>query len=68
MIKTLLKKLGLAILIVVVLAQFFGPDKNDGDVVSIEPFLADTNPPEDVKLILKNACFDCHRDHTRYPW
>ena len=68
MIKTLLKKLGLAILIVVVLAQFFGPDKNDGDVVSIEPFLADTNPPEDVKLILKNACFDCHSDHTRYPW
>jgi hypothetical protein len=68
MIKTLLKKLGLAILIVVVLAQFFGPQKNDGDIATIEPFLADTNPPEDVKLILKSSCFDCHSNHTRYPW
>ena len=68
MIKTLLKKLGLAILIVVVLAQFFGPEKNVGEISSIEPFLTDTNPPEDVKMILKTACFDCHSNHTRYPW
>ncbi|WP_411894489.1 heme-binding domain-containing protein [Winogradskyella sp. A2] len=68
MIKTLLKKLGLAVLIVIVLAQFFGPEKNDGDITSIEPFLVDTNPPEDVKLILKSSCFDCHSNHTRYPW
>jgi len=68
MIKSLLKKLGLAILIVFVIAQFFGPEKNDGDISSVDPFLADTNPPEDVKLILKNTCFDCHSNHTRYPW
>ena len=30
--------------------------------------MAETNPPEDVKVILKNACFDCHSDYTRYPW
>lgn len=68
MIKTLLKKLGLAILLVLLVAQFFGPPKNDGDIASVGPFLADTNPPEEVKLILKNACFDCHSNHTRYPW
>jgi len=68
MIKKLLKKLALAVLLVLLLAQFFGPPKNDGDVASIEPFLVDTNPPEDVKAILKNNCFDCHSDYTRYPW
>ncbi|MEZ4796308.1 MAG: heme-binding domain-containing protein [Flavobacteriaceae bacterium] len=64
----ILKKILLLLLIAFVIAQFFGPEKNEGDLASIEPFLAETNPPEDVKLILKSACFDCHSDHTRYPW
>lgn len=64
----ILKKLGLLILLVILVAQFFGPEKNDGDIASVESFFADTNPPEDVKLILKTACFDCHSYYTRYPW
>lgn len=68
MIKKLLKKIGLAVLIVFVIAQFFGPEKNNGDLSSVDAFLAETNPPEDVKIILESACFDCHSDHTKYPW
>jgi len=68
MTKKLLKKLGLSVLIVFVLAQFFGPEKNVGDLTSNDAFLAETNPPEDVKAILTNACFDCHSDNTKYPW
>ena len=64
----ILKKILLLLLITLVIAQFFGPEKNDGDLASVEPFLTETNPPEDVKLILKSACFDCHSNHTRYPW
>jgi hypothetical protein len=64
----ILKKIGLLLLIVFIIAQFFGPEKNDGDIASVDAFLADTNPPEDVKLILKTACIDCHSDSTRYPW
>ncbi|MBT8376461.1 MAG: heme-binding domain-containing protein [Bacteroidia bacterium] len=63
-----LKKLGLAILIVLVIAQFFGPELNEGDITSVSAFLNDTNPPDEVKLILKESCFDCHSEHTRYPW
>lgn len=63
-----LKKLGLAILIVLVLAQFFGPELNEGDIASVDTFLIDTNPPDEVKMILKESCFDCHSSHTRYPW
>ena len=64
----LLKKLILLLLVVFVIAQFFGPEKNEGDLASIEPFLAETNPPEDVMVILKETCYDCHSDFTRYPW
>ena len=62
------KKLGLFLLVVFVIAQFFGPEKNEGDITSVDAFFADTNPPEDVKLILNGACVDCHSSHTRYPW
>lgn len=64
----ILKRIALLLLVVFIIAQFFGPEKNDGDLATVEAFIADTNPPEDVHLILKNACFDCHSDHTRYPW
>lgn len=64
----ILKKIGLLLLVVFIIAQFFGPEKNDGDITSVNAFFADTTPPEDVKLVLKTACLDCHSDHTRYPW
>jgi len=64
----ILKKLLLLILVVFIIAQFFGPEKNEGDIATVDAFIADTNPPKDVQVILKNACFDCHSDHTRYPW
>lgn len=50
------------------IAQFFEPEKNEGDMASIDAFLAETNPPEDVKLIFKESCYNCHSDVTRYPW
>ena len=62
-------KKGLWVLILLlVISQFFGPEKNQGEITSIEPFLKETNPPEDVRLILKKTCYDCHSDVTRYPW
>tara|TARA_R110000868_G_scaffold99106_10_gene272935 strand:+ start:31 stop:504 length:474 start_codon:yes stop_codon:yes gene_type:complete len=64
----IIKKILLFLLVVFLIAQFFGPKKNQGDIASIDPFLTETNPPEDVKLILKETCFDCHSDVTRYPW
>jgi hypothetical protein len=63
-----LKKILLVLLVALVVAQFFGPQKNEGNLNSIDAFLAETNPPEDVKLILKESCYDCHSDVTRYPW
>ena len=62
------KKILFFLIVVFLIAQFFGPDKNKGDLASIDTFLIETNPPEDVKIILKETCFDCHSDVTTYPW
>ena len=64
----MIKKVLLLLLIAFGVAQFFGPDKNEGDLKSVNAFLAETNPPENVKQILKETCSDCHSDVTRYPW
>jgi len=64
----ILKKILWLLLIVLIFAQFFGPEKNQGTTDSIVAFMEDTNPSENVKLILKETCFDCHSDITRYPW
>ncbi|MDO7170616.1 heme-binding domain-containing protein [Mariniflexile sp. AS56] len=62
------KNILIMLLVLFGIAQFFGPDRNEGDLTSVDAFLAETNPPEDVKLILKETCYDCHSDVTRYPW
>ncbi|MGY0392734.1 heme-binding domain-containing protein [Bizionia sp. KMM 8389] len=64
----ILKKVLLALVVLFVLAQFIRPNDNRGDLTSVEPFLAETKPSEEVTSILKESCFDCHSNHTNYPW
>jgi len=61
----IIKKVLLVLVIAFIIAQFFRPDKNDGDLATVDAFMAETNPPEDVKIILKETCFDCHSDVTQ---
>lgn len=61
------KKILYAILAIVIIAQFFGPKKNQGDKSKVDAFYAETNPPEAVKITLSESCFDCHSDYTEYP-
>lgn len=64
----IIKTIGWILLLAIVISQFFGPEKNEGDIASMDVFLAETQPSEDVKVVLKSACFDCHSNSTRYPW
>lgn len=61
-------KIGFALIIVLIVAQFFGPNKNNGSLASVDLFLAETTPPAEVSQILAACCFDCHSNHTEYPW
>lgn len=62
------KKIGYFLLFALIIAQFFGPKKNEGDLASVAIFIEETNPPEDVKKILETTCYDCHSNKTNYPW
>lgn len=64
----IVKKVAIVLLIAFVIAQFFSPEKNEGDLAELSTFLAETNPPENVKVILETTCFDCHSNNTTYPW
>ncbi|MGK0411927.1 MAG: hypothetical protein ACJA1B_000115 [Polaribacter sp.] len=64
----ILKKVGIVIIVALVIAQFFGPEKNDGEFDTVNAFIAETNPPKEVLKILKTTCFDCHSSKTNYPW
>ena len=63
-----IKRIGLALLAVLVVIQFFGIDKENPPVVAKQEFMGIVSPPADVKDMLKSACYDCHSNETKYPW
>lgn len=50
------------------LIQFVPNDlpKNNNDQTN--DIILTEKAPEDVKLILSKACYDCHSNQTTYPW
>jgi hypothetical protein len=61
------KFLGVLFILLIVI-QFIRPAKN----ISTDLFASDItriyNVPQNVSVILKKACTDCHSNNTVYPW
>ena len=66
--KKFFKLLLIVALIALVIMQFIRPDKNEGGYEAIKVFEIETKPSPTVTGILKENCYDCHSNHTRYPW
>ncbi len=62
------KKIAWILLIAFVIMQFIRPDKNETTGDHLALFLTETNPPQEVREILKSSCYDCHSNQTEYPW
>ena len=62
------KKLLIGLVIIFGIAQFFQPQKNQGNLESLALFLEETQATNEVQHILEHACFDCHSSSTNYPW
>ncbi|WP_198305583.1 heme-binding domain-containing protein [Arcobacter vandammei] len=54
----------LIIALVFVLMQFIRPDK----IEYIENSPAEIKADENIKIILRKACYDCHSNEIKYPW
>lgn len=59
---------GLFILGLFILAQIFQPDKNLSEGPEDDELALSLDVPDEVLSLLKNSCYDCHSNHTRYPW
>lgn len=65
----MVKKMLLALLVVLVAAQFVRPAKNvDPAGPGADDFLQSRSAPAEVQHLMKVGCYDCHSNTTRYPW
>ncbi|MGJ8732176.1 MAG: heme-binding domain-containing protein [Cellulophaga sp.] len=64
----LLKKILLALLVILIAMQFYRPEKNSSEADLKTAFLTETNPSKEVQKILATSCYDCHSNTTAYPW
>ena len=62
------KKIGIAVLAIIIILQFFRIDKVNPEAVLANDFIVNTNPDEKTIKLLKSACYDCHSNTTEYPW
>jgi len=63
----MIKKIGIALLAIFIIIQFFRPEKNNTNDLSND-VSKKYEVPEEVNKILTVACNDCHSNKTEYPW
>ncbi|WP_018622777.1 heme-binding domain-containing protein [Spirosoma luteum] len=63
-----LKIAAVATVVVLVGIQWIPTPLNRGDTRADKDFIALYAPPARTGTLLKTACYDCHSNHTDYPW
>ena len=64
----MIRKILVSLLIIFVIMQFIRPARNSGPAdtdIDIGHFV---HVSDTVMHILKVSCYDCHSNHTEYPW
>ena len=64
----LLKRIGLAILVVLVGIQFVSTRTNQSSEVPSTDFILTYKVPDEVGQTLHTSCYNCHSNNTNYPW
>ena len=64
----MIKKIGIALILLVVVIQFVRIDKTNPEVIIENDFIHQTNPPEHIKEMIRTSCYDCHSNESKYPW
>jgi len=63
-----LKILGLGLIAILILLQFFQPERNNAPIDPELDMLELLVLPEPMTELIRNACYDCHSNQTVYPW
>jgi len=64
----IVKKAFLYLLILFVLIQFYPMEKPKVNFSNPNDFLLNNKMPLDIAKTIKNSCYDCHSNETKYPW
>ncbi len=65
--KKIIRVVLIILLVILIIIQFIRPEKNISGNIANEITTKYTVPPN-VMNTLKPACYDCHSNHTEYPW
>ncbi len=66
--RKLIRRILLALLILLVISQFIRPSRKTPKVVPNSTFIDLEIPPAEIASLVKAACYDCHSYETKYPW
>ncbi|HEV8539405.1 MAG TPA: heme-binding domain-containing protein [Bacteroidota bacterium] len=64
----ILKRIVMSLAGLLVVIQFIRPEKNVPDGSPLNDIGGKFTVPEDVVVVLRTSCYDCHSNETRYPW
>ena len=62
-----MKKILTVLLVAFIIIQFFPIDKTNPTTNTGMDFIKIKNTPEPIAKIIRNSCYDCHSNETKYP-
>ena len=63
-----MKKILIVLLMVFIIIQFFPINKSNPITNEGMDFLKIKNTPEPIAKLIRNSCYDCHSNETKYPF
>ena len=64
----LIRKILVGLLVALVVIQLIRPARNSGPAQTPNDITHVTAVPDSTMQLLQAACYDCHSNHTKYPW
>ncbi len=63
-----LKKIVMMLIVILIAVQLIQPARNEDRQVVSTDISKTVFVPANVQTVLQAACYDCHSNHTHYPW
>ncbi len=64
----MIRKILVGLLVALVVIQLIRPARNNGAAQTSTDITHVTTVPDSTMQLLQAACYDCHSNHTKYPW
>jgi len=64
----MIRKILVGLLVALVILQFIRPARNNGAAQTATDITHVVTVPDSTMQLLQTACYDCHSNHTNYPW